>query len=71
MQLSERYGKNQEWALCYSTFHHPAEKPDDFHSRCDAYTGTISLGWNSNPVRALTRNSLFILAPRSRNQRPY
>jgi hypothetical protein len=40
--------QNKKWVLCYSSFLHPTDKAQQFHSRCDKYTGTISLGWNSN-----------------------
>jgi len=40
--------QNKKWVLCYSSHLHPTDKASQFHSRCDAYTGTISLGWNIN-----------------------
>ena len=52
LKKPEAYGagftewQNKKWVLCYSSHLHPTDKAQQFHSRCDAYTGTISLGWN-------------------------
>jgi len=40
--------QDKKWVLCYSSHLHPTDNQGQFHSRCDAYTGTISLGWNYN-----------------------
>jgi len=35
------------WALCYSTFLHPATGAGEFHSRCDGFNETLTVGNNS------------------------